>query len=390
LTLYILVIIGALNQSMHTGGRVAVALTAVGLAASPFTIGTIAALYGLVPMFLSVILGKLIDRIGSRVPMMVGSLLFVAGGLLPAFGPSMWKLYVAATLIGVGNMTFQLSIQNAVGRISERADLTRNFSTLAIGMSSGAIIGPLVAGYAIDYTGYESAFIFLSLLPFAALLTLIFGRVRFPASASRAVARAKTRTLDLLGHPGLLAIYIIAGLHVLSWELFSFLTPIYGSDIGLSASTIGIIMGAFSAASFAMRMLLPPLAARYNHWILIKGMLVIAAVAFLLLPLAHHTIFLVVLSSIVGAGLGAAQPLTMTLIHDNSPPDRIGESLGVRTTVVCCFQFAMPLAIGSLATVLGLAQVFWVMAVVVIAGTVATRTPATRASKKGDGASAHH
>ena len=39
------IIIGALNQSMHTGGRVAVALTAVGLTASPFTIGTIAALY---------------------------------------------------------------------------------------------------------------------------------------------------------------------------------------------------------------------------------------------------------------------------------------------------------------------------------------------------------
>ena len=363
-----------LNQSLHTGGRVAVALTAVSLDASPLVIGTITALYGLLPMLLSLPLGKLTDRIGPRVPMYVGTLFFVLGGLLPSYAPSLVSLYLAATLIGMGNMTFQLSIQNAVGHIGNREDRTRNFSTLAIGMSAGAIAGPLIAGYAIDYTGYESAFIFLTLLPFAALVLLSTVNIGLQSPAEGGPVRGAGRTLDLLSNRGLVAIYLITALHVLSWELFSFLMPVHGSQIGLPAATIGIIMGAFSAASFTMRVLLPPLAKRFDHWQLIKGMLMLAGVIFIALPLASQTLVLVLLAAIIGGSLGAAQPLSMTLIHDNSPAGRIGESLGVRTTVVCSFQFAMPLIFGGLGSVLGLAPVFWLAAAVICGGVVLTRT----------------
>ena len=373
LTLYFLVLIAALNQSLHTGGRVAVALTAVGMHASPLVIGTITALYGLLPMLFSVPVGKLTDRIGPRTPMYAGTLLFVAGGLLPSYQPGLVSLYLAATLIGLGNMTFQVSIQNAVGHIGGSEDRTRNFSTLAIGMSAGAIIGPLIAGYAIDYTGYESAFILLTLSPFAALVLLSAVDLRLSVPTPGQQARGATRTLDLLSNRGLVAIYIFTSIHVMSWELFSFLMPVHGSNIGLSASVIGVIMGAFSAASFTMRVLLPPLAKRFDHWFLIRGMLIVAGIIFAAIPIASHTLVLVLLSALIGGCLGAAQPLTMTLIHDNSPPGRIGESLGIRTTVVCSFQFAMPLVFGGLGSLLGLAPVFWLSALVICGGMVAIR-----------------
>ena len=373
MTLPLLVLTGALNQSLHTGGRVAVALTAVGLHASPLVIGSIAALYGLLPMLLSVSVGKLNDRIGPRAPLYAGTLFFIAGGLLPSYQPSLVSLYLAATMIGMGNMTFQVSIQNAVGRIGGREDRTRNFSTLAIGMSAGAIIGPLVAGYAIDYTGYESAFIVLTVLPMAALILQSTVPINFAAPSPRDKAAGRTRTLDLLGNRGLVAIYIITGIHVLSWELFSFLMPVHGAEIGLSASVIGIIVGAFSAASFTMRVLLPPLAKRFDHWQMIKAMLMLAAAMFAVIPIADHTLLLVLLAAIIGGCLGAAQPLTMTLIHDATPPARIGESLGVRTTVVSGCQFVLPLIFGTLGSVLGLAPVFWLSAAVICGGVAATR-----------------
>jgi len=255
-----------------------------------------------------------------------------------------------------------------------RDDRTRNFSTLAIGMSAGAIVGPLVAGYAIDYAGYEPAFIFLSLLPFSALIMLASLDLKLQKPDPVAKSATKTRTLDLLSNRGLVAIYLLTGIHVMSWELFSFLMPVHGSEIGLSASVIGLIMGAFSAASFTMRVLLPPLAKRFDHWTLIRGMLMLAGAMFALLPLSNLTAVLVLLSAIIGACLGAAQPLTMTLIHDNSPAGRIGESLGVRTTVVCSFQFAMPLVFGTLGSLFGLTPVFWVTAVLICGGMAAIRT----------------
>jgi MFS family permease len=375
LTLALLVLIAALNQSLHTGGRVAVALTAVGLGASPFVIGTVTALYGLLPTLLSVSVGKLNDRIGPRIPMYAGTLLFIAGGLVPSYEPGLASLYVAATFIGLGNMTFQVSIQNAVGHLGASEHRTRDFSTLAIGMSSGAIIGPLVAGYSIDYAGYEWAFIFLSLLPFASLVMLSTSRLGLPATAARGPARAGARTLDLLKNRWLVAIYIITGMHVMSWELFTFLMPVHGSQIGLSASTIGIIMGAFSAASFFMRIVLPPLARRFDHWLLIKATLVLGGVVFCALPLMSQAAVLVLLAFILGAGLGAAQPLTMTLIHETTPPGRVGESLGLRTTVICMFQFAMPLAFGAVGSAFGMPAVFWAVAFVLWGGVAAVRTP---------------
>lgn len=374
MTLHLLVLTAALNQALHTGGRVAVALTTISLNASPLVIGTITALYGLLPMALALPLGKLTDRIGPRLPMYAGTLFFVAGALLPSYAPNLVTLYLAAALIGMGNMTFQLSVQNAVGHIGGRDDRTRNFSSLAIGMSSGAILGPLIAGYAIDYTGYESAFIFLALPPFAALILISVADLGLVRPATGTQSRGATRTLDLLANRGLVAIYVITFIHVLSWELYTFLMPLHGSEIGLSASTIGILMGAFSAASFTMRVMLPPLAKRFDHWQLIKGMLMMAGVIFVALPMANQTFLLVVLSAIIGGCLGAAQPLTMTLIHDNSPPGRIGESLGLRTTVVSSCQFVLPLVFGGLGSLLGLAPVFWLSAAIICGGIGAART----------------
>jgi len=39
--------------------------------------------------------------------------------------------------------------------------------------------------------------------------------------------------------------------------MFTFAIPIYGSRIGLSASSIGLVLGSFSAATFVIRGLLP-------------------------------------------------------------------------------------------------------------------------------------
>ena len=149
--------------------------------------------------------------------------------------------------------------------------------------------------------------------------------------------------------------------------------PVHGSAIGLSASTIGIIMGSFSAASFLMRMILPPLARHFDHWQVIKGSLVMGGVVFCTVPFVSHPAILVALAFVLGGGLGAAQPLTMTMMHETAPPGRVGESLGIRTTVVCSFQCVMPLAFGGLGSAFGLGPVFWAVSLVIWGGVAASR-----------------
>ncbi|MCW5606208.1 MAG: MFS transporter, partial [Burkholderiales bacterium] len=73
MAIYLIVLMCALNHSGFGGSRVVVALYALELGASQFTIGVLMALYALLPMLLAVYVGKLADRVGARLPMMIGT-----------------------------------------------------------------------------------------------------------------------------------------------------------------------------------------------------------------------------------------------------------------------------------------------------------------------------
>ena len=64
--------------------RVTTALYALSLHASPFTVGTLIALFAVFPMLLAVPMGRVIDRIGVRKPLMAGCLLASLGVVLAA------------------------------------------------------------------------------------------------------------------------------------------------------------------------------------------------------------------------------------------------------------------------------------------------------------------
>ena len=65
---------------------------------------------------------------------------------------------------------------------------------------------------------------------------------------------------------------------------------------------------------------------------------------------------------LLGLGLGASQPSMMSLIQRSTPPGRLGESLGVRTTVMNMSHTFLPLLFGGVGTALGMGPVFWAMA----------------------------
>jgi hypothetical protein len=58
----------------------------------------------------------------------------------------------------------------------------------------------------------------------------------------------------------------VTGLLGSAWDLFVFAMPIYGTAIGLSASTIGLILSAFALATFIVRMALPWISRRLREW----------------------------------------------------------------------------------------------------------------------------
>ena len=137
--------------------RVTTALYALSLHASAFTVGTLIALFALFPMLLAVPMGRVIDRIGMRKPLMIGCLLATAGVLLAASIPGLTVLYPAAMLIGTGFMAIFIGTQHAVGVVSAPEQRTASYSRLSLGFSISSFTGPLIAGFMIDHASYSDA-----------------------------------------------------------------------------------------------------------------------------------------------------------------------------------------------------------------------------------------
>jgi len=373
MTLYRLIFLNILIHSLYAGSRVAVALYALQLKSSPLVIGAMMALYGALPMFLSISAGRLTDRIGSRGPMMIGSGTMIVGALLPFVSQSLLALYATSVLIGCGFMLYQVAIQHVIGFLGRPEDRPANFSIMALGYSVSAFIGPMIVGVGIDGFGHRWTFLLLSLLPVAPLLILATDRLKFPRLKLRRAEQANRGIADLLRDGPMRTVYVSSGLISIGWDLYSFVAPIYGSRIGLTATMIGVVMSSFAAATFTVRLFLPLVGRRIRPYQLITTALLLSGTTYFLFPLFTGAALLIALSFVLGLGLGCAQPMVMAMLHDTAPEGRAGEAVGVRTMLISSSQTFTPILFGAVGSAVGMIPVFWAIAAALIAGALFAR-----------------
>jgi predicted MFS family arabinose efflux permease len=369
--LALLVALTVFAHAAFNGSRVTVSLYALDLESSPFTVGVLVSLYSLLPMLLSVSAGRMIDRVGTARPLALSSVALAAGVGLPVALPGLATLYVACTVIGLAFMVFHIAVQNAVGALSGPEDRAVNFSWLALGFSISGFLGPTTAGLAIDGVGHRATFAILAVPALVPAVVLFWSKPAFPRT--HAGKAPGGRLGDLLGKRELRRVFVVTGILAMAWDLFFFAMPIYGKSIGLSASTIGGILGSFAAATFVVRMVLPWIARRLPEWGIVSATLAVACAAYALFPLVGTVPLIAAIAFLLGLGLGASQPSLMSLIQHSTPQGRLGEALGVRTTVLNMSHTLLPLFFGGIGTALGMGPVFWAMAAVLGAAGLAAR-----------------
>ncbi len=368
-TLYALIALCIANHLVLVGVRVAVTLSALAQGAGAGTVGLLLALFALLPMLVAVTAGRWSDRAGVRAPMQIGSVLLACGAALPCALPGLWPLYVAAPLTGVAFSVFQIAAQNATGELGGARHRARNFGLLALGQSTSMIIGPLVAGLSIDHLGYAWAFGVLALVPLVPAMVL--GGGWLPALPGPHPAHDSTRgasALGLLAEPRLRRLFAVNALFSLGWELHAIFIPIFGESIGLSASAIGAVIAAFAAATFVVRFAMPLFARRLSESQVLTAALLLAGVAYCVLPFARSAGTLMCASFGIGLGLGGGQPMVMSLLHSHAPPGRLGEAAGVRMSLMQSMAVAVPLIFGAFGATFGLSPVLWCVGVCLTTG----------------------
>jgi MFS family permease len=361
------VALNALGHISFVGARMSTTLFAVQLEASAFTAGLLLSLFALLPMLLSVWAGRLIDRVGPRRPLAGAFVALALGNALPFAVPQLWILFISSTVLGTAFMLIHIGMNSVFGAYGGPEQRAMNFSWLALAFSFSGSAGPLVAGYAIEGLGYARAFLVLSAFPVVALV-LMWLRLHPLPRPERTPAKGRPGVLELLRVPALRRTFLVSALLAMGWDLYSFLIPLYGAQIGLAAGTIGVVMATFAAATFVVRMAMPFLIRRVRAWLIICGAMLVSGTAYVLFPFVAKVPALMALSFLLGLGLGCAQPVIMSLLYEASPAGRQGEVVGVRTLTLNASHTFIPLASGALSAALGMAPVFLMLAAGLLAG----------------------
>lgn len=358
-------------HSTLAGNRMAAPLLALHLGYSAASVGFLLALFGLSQLLLAVPLGRYVDRHGSR-PIMVRSVIAASlAGVLAAVWPVFGVLCVMALLTGGAAGATVIAVQRQVGRLSEdQAQLRRSFSWLAIGPALSNVLGPLAVGFLIDHAGaqpasqqgFQAAFIFMAAVPLATWwLSRRISDTR-PALTDALPQGSVWQAWHLLRLPGIGRLMLVNWFVAASWDVHALVIPLLGVERSLSASQIGMVLGAFALATGLVRVVLPVIAERLREWAVLVAAMLVTAVAFGIYPLTDSAWTMATCSFFMGLALGTVQPMVMSLLHQVTPPERQGEVLGLRLMSVTASGVFVPLLLGSVSALIGLHGLLWLVA----------------------------
>jgi MFS family permease len=354
----------ALHATM-SGVRMAAPLLALKLGYSAMSVGVLLALFALAQVFLALPVGRFTDRHGIRLPIYTGLALSSLSVLAVSIWPVFEVLCVTAVLTGSASGTAMISVQRHAGRLShDPGDIREIFSWMAVAPTLANFAGPFLTGLLIDAVDYRWAFAVLCLV--SPVAGLAVRRLQDQAvSPGEAEERRKGSSFDLLRNEPLRKLLLVNWMLSSCWDVHAFMVPLLGHELGLSASAIGTILGAFALAATAIRLTMPWVARHVQEMKAVAVAMMLTGVFFVMYPFSTGAWMMGILSVLLGMSLGSVQPMVMSTLHHVTPRERQGEALGLRIMTIYASSVIMPLLFGSLGALVGATAVFWSIGAVV-------------------------
>lgn len=139
------------------------------IGSSPFQSGLQNTLFGFAAIAIRFYLGPIMDRKGAKPLMIVGAFAFATAPLLLFISPSYSLLLVARLYQSIGLAVFLPGMYTIIADMAPQLRIGTYLGGLRIFFNLGLLAGPSVGLFIVNQSGYESWFIFSSLVGFLAL-----------------------------------------------------------------------------------------------------------------------------------------------------------------------------------------------------------------------------
>lgn len=149
---------------------------AIDMNISPMRASTILTIIGFVALPCGILIGKLIDIIGAKIPLMLFSLLLAVAVANFIWAESIWSFYLISAIVGACTAGIGVPIVALTVDAFGKRHIGTIMASLDSCYSIGATIGPLVGGFIYDvYGSYDLAFILSAVgLVISGLMLLLF------------------------------------------------------------------------------------------------------------------------------------------------------------------------------------------------------------------------
>lgn len=361
-----LLLLSATGFAVATTQAIVVPLTALyarELGASAGMIGAIVATGFLIPLFVAVRAGKLVDRFGAKPVLLLGTLLLLSSGLPALISPGIVTLTALMVLAHLGHSTSVVAAQSAVARLRGSREVSFGWFTTSV--SAGQLVGPLLMGQAVEVYGFATG---LALLTFTGLASFLLGLFTSsgprPAERQGSAERVSVRK-ELPRFPGAVLAIGGSGSVLFVMGVHQAFYPVFLAELGVGASLIGLILALRAFAAILVRPFLP-LSVRWagSRGAVFLTSLLLCALG-IALPVGIAPLVIAgVASLLVGLGSGLAQPLSMALIADHIPGRLQGAILGTRMAVNYVGVGSSTILIGAAIGMVGYSSAFFVSALI--------------------------
>jgi MFS family permease len=351
------------------------AYRAIEVGVSPAWLGALTASFAVVPLVLAVPSGQATDRFGERRVMLAGAVLMTLSGVVFALergGAA--GLVVGSVVLGTGHLLSVVGQQAAVANTAGPGRFDTAFGYYTFAASLGQAIGPALITL-LGGSGElpDTAPIFLTAAGLGVLLLATTAFLRVPAG-DRATADASSRGMgSLLRLPGLLRALLVSCVVLAAVDITLVYLPALGTDRGLAAGAVGLLLTLRAVASMTSRLFLGRLVGVVGRRRLMVVSVALSAVSMAVVAVPLPPLALGALVVLMGLGLGVGQPLTMSWLAEVAPAGQRGRAMSLRLTGNRLGQVLIPSTVGLVAAGVGAAGVLAATAAALAAVGVAAR-----------------
>ena len=344
-----------LSQVADGVSRLALLWFVYSITGSPLQTSVIGLLQTLPPILLGPFIGVTVDRLPKKVILIVTD---VARGILIGLIPcglsievfTVDMLYLLVFLYGIATAMFVPTLSSSVPFLVDRSRFVAANAMLQSTTSIGIIIGPVLSGLGIAFSGSKEVLCANAMIYFASALCLV--PISLPWSRPSAAAGKVAATFQdliegirytLISQPTILIVIVLASIYTFAAGAYTTLFPVFGRKmLSLGPVEVGFLWSWLGVGLFLVSMAL----VRVSKWEISKRVQVVAlssvigGAALCALVWTQSLPVATLLIGITGVGLGTWTPIAWGMIQEFVPAHLVGRVMAIYTAVATATSLA--------------------------------------------------